>query len=53
MPGTQQTTVMAEPGPGGRFGPFGGRFVPESADPGVRAAGGGVPGRLGRPWLPG
>ncbi len=33
MPGTQQTTVMAEPGPGGRFGPFGGRFVPEALIP--------------------
>jgi tryptophan synthase beta chain len=28
-----QTPVMADPGPGGRFGPFGGRFVPEALVP--------------------
>jgi tryptophan synthase beta chain len=28
-----QAPVMADPGPGGRFGPFGGRFVPEALVP--------------------
>jgi tryptophan synthase beta chain len=27
------TAVMGDPGPGGRFGPFGGRFVPEALVP--------------------
>ena len=52
MPGTQQTTVMAEPGPDGRFGPFGGRFVPEALIPACERARGGVPVRLGRPGFP-
>lgn len=29
----RQTMVMGDPGPGGRFGPFGGRFVPEALVP--------------------
>ena len=28
-----QASVMADPGPAGRFGPFGGRFVPEALVP--------------------
>jgi tryptophan synthase beta chain len=28
-----QASAMADPGPGGRFGPFGGRFVPEALVP--------------------
>ena len=35
--------------PDGRFGEFGGRFVPETLVPGLRGAGGGVPRRVGRP----
>ena len=31
-PGTSPA-VMGDPGPGGRFGPFGGRFVPEALIP--------------------
>ncbi len=43
---------MADPTTG-RFGRFGGRFVPETLVPALRRARGGVPRRVGRPGLPG
>ena len=44
--------LMGDPGPTGRFGEFGGRFVPESLVPALHRARGGLPSRLGRPRLP-
>ena len=40
--------IMGDPGPAGRFGPFGGRFVPEALVPACAGTGAGVPRRLGR-----
>ena len=44
---------MGEPDATGRFGRFGGRFIPETLIPALRRARGRLPRRLGRPGLPG
>ncbi len=45
-------SVMGEPSASGRFGEFGGRFVPESLMPACLELEDGLPRRLGRPGLP-
>ena len=44
---------MGEPSADGRFGEFGGMFVPETLVPACQELDPGLPLRLGRPCLPG
>ena len=47
--GVVPPAIMGDPGPSGRFGEFGGRFVPESLVPACMELEGGLPVGLGRP----